>query len=119
MPASVFPRHQLSVLLMFATFDESFLFMFFQMLGLLAHAEADLEVLEKLQVPADRITELFKDIESTRKQVTDLEYQLDTTAQGARTIEAVAADISSVEKDRYYFGFVTRFLHLNTVSLPL
>lgn len=70
------------------------------MLGLLAHAGAEVEMVEKLQVPADRITELYKDIENLKKQVTDLEYKLDTRSQGARTIEDVAAEIRSVEEKR-------------------
>ncbi|KAG0587113.1 hypothetical protein KC19_2G141300 [Ceratodon purpureus] len=70
------------------------------MLGLLADAEAAVEALEKLQVPADRITELFKDIQSVRKQVADQEYKLDTRAQGARPMEEIAAEISSVEEKR-------------------
>jgi hypothetical protein len=74
--------------------------MCFQMLGLLAHAGAEVEMVEKLQVPADRITELYKDIENLKKQVTDLEYKLDTRSQGARTIEDVAAEIRSVEEKR-------------------
>ena len=95
-----------SVDLVFAIFEESFLFMFFQMLGLLADAEAAVEALEKLQVPADRITELFKDIQSVRKQVADQEYKLDTRAQGARPMEEIAAEISSVEEKRYYFNLI-------------
>lgn len=86
--------------IMFGIVEESFLFMYFQMLGLLAHAEAEVEMLEKLQVPADRITELYKDIENVKKQVVDQEYKLDTRSQGARTIDDIAADIRSVEEKR-------------------
>ena len=85
---------------MFAAFEVSLLFMYFQMLGLLAHAEAEVEMLEKLQVPADRITELYKDIENVKKQVADHEYKFDTRSQGARTMEDVEAKIRSVEEKR-------------------
>lgn len=79
--------------------------MYFQTLGLLAHAKSELEMLEKLQVPADRITELYKDIENLKKQVTDQEYKLDTSSQGSRTLEDISAEIRSVEEKRYMLCF--------------
>jgi len=84
---------------------KNFMCMYFQMVGLLAHAQAEVEMLEKLQVPADRITELYKDIENVKKQVADQEYNLGTRSQGARTLEDIAAEIRSVEEKRYILCF--------------
>lgn len=61
-------------------------------------AEASVEVLEKLLVPADRITELYKAIENVKKQVADQEHKLDTRSQGCRTVLAV--EIRSMDSKR-------------------
>lgn len=79
---------------------KNFMCMYFQMLGLLADAKSVVEVLEKLQVPADRITELYKDIENMKKQVADQEYNLGTRSQGSRSLEDIGAEIRSVEEKR-------------------
>lgn len=70
------------------------------MLGLLAHAEAEVDMVEKLRVPADRMTELYKDVENMKKQVADQEYKLDTRSQDTRTLADIAAEIRAVEEKR-------------------
>lgn len=74
--------------------------MFLQELALLAEAKSDLEVIEKLRVPADRITELCKDIENVKKQVADQEYKLNTRSQGVRTLKEIESELNTLEKKR-------------------
>ena len=74
--------------------------MFLQELALLAEAKSDLEIIEKLRVPADRITELCKDIENVKKQVADQEYKLNTRSQGVRTIKEIESELNTFEKKR-------------------
>lgn len=74
--------------------------MFFQMLGLLGDAELTVKALQSLQVPADRITELYKDLEHAKKQVADQEHKLGTRSEGARTLEEIGAEIHQVEENR-------------------
>lgn len=74
--------------------------MFLQELALLAEAKSDLETIEKLRVPADRITELCKDIENVKKQVADQEYKLNTRSQGVRTIKEIESELNTLEKKR-------------------
>ncbi|CAK9190573.1 unnamed protein product [Sphagnum troendelagicum] len=65
-------------------------------LGLLAHANAELEMVEKLQVPADRAMHLHKDIENVKKQLQELEVRL----QGGRSIDEITGELASVEEKR-------------------
>jgi DNA repair protein RAD50 len=74
--------------------------MFLQELALLAEAKSDLEIIEKLRVPADRITELCKDIENVKKQVADQEYKLNTRSQGVRTIKEIESELNTLERKR-------------------
>ncbi len=67
-----------------------------QQLGLLAHANAELEMVEKLQVPADRAMHLYKDIQNVKKQLQELELRL----QGGRSIDEIAGELASVEEKR-------------------
>jgi transcription initiation factor IIF auxiliary subunit len=67
-----------------------------QQLGLLAHANAELEMVEKLQVPADRAMNLHKDIENVKKQLQELEVRL----QGGRSIDEITGELARVEEKR-------------------
>ena len=91
--------------------------MFLQELALLAEAKSDLEIIEKLRVPADRITELCKDIENVKKQVADQEYKLNTRSQGVRTIKEIESELNTFEKKRYYINLVERLFGSCTLEL--
>eukprot|EP01018_Ginkgo_biloba_P035575 Gb_12673 [translate_table: standard] len=70
------------------------------LLGLLAHAKAERESVERLLQPVETADRVWQEMQSVQKLVEDLEYKLDVRSQGVRSMEEVHSELASLEEKR-------------------
>ncbi|CAM6096053.1 unnamed protein product [Calypogeia fissa] len=70
------------------------------LVGLLAQANSELELVDSLRETADSVDRLYREISHLRKQVQDQEIKLDTRSQSFRTLDQVSTDLSVLQGKR-------------------
>jgi DNA repair protein RAD50 len=76
-----------------------------QLLGVLAQVKMDRDAVEVLLQPTDTIDRHVREIQQLRKEVEELEYTLDSSGQGVKSLEEIQLELNSLQRTRYLMGF--------------
>lgn len=76
-----------------------------QLLGVLAHVQMDRDAVEALLQPTDTIDRHVHEIQQLVKEVEDLEYALDSSGRGVKSLEEIQLELNFLQRTRYSIGF--------------
>ncbi|CAN6447622.1 unnamed protein product [Victoria cruziana] len=73
---------------------------FEDLVGVVAQARAEKDLLENLIQPVENADRLWQEMQSLQRQVDDLEYKLDVRSQGAKTLELIQTELNNLQETR-------------------
>ncbi|KAF8686169.1 hypothetical protein HU200_043642 [Digitaria exilis] len=73
---------------------------FDDLLGVLAQVKMDRDAVEALLKPTDSIDRHFREKQQLDEEVNDLEYKLDSSGQGVKSLEEIQRELNSVQRTR-------------------
>lgn len=75
------------------------------MVAILAQVQADKSLVEALVQPIENADRIFQEIQRLQQQVDELTYKLDFRGHGARSIDDIKNELSTLQSTRYQVLF--------------
>jgi uncharacterized protein YlxW (UPF0749 family) len=99
------PRVLISVQVLFITFFTTPMTgAVLQLVGVLAQVKMDRDAVEGLLQTADTVDRHVQEIQQLQVEVEDLEYKLDSSGQGGKSLEEIQVELNSVQRTRSDLG---------------